>query len=174
MMSKRFKLSNELLKSNISTKDEIPEIYEGEVEKVQDSIQSLQFQNLDYFLKERKEESNSFQSDPQESEELHLQEDNILSEFNEEPKENERTDYATNQNLIIEEESEEITNIKNEDSDFDSFSKKGDKVKVKYEDGWYIGRVHSISSKKKKYFWVEFKGFDDLYKVRKEEKFKII
>ena len=101
MMSKRFKLSNELLKSNISTKDDIPEIYESQ-EKVQDNIQSFQFQNLDYFLKERKEESNSIQSDPQEAEELHLQEDNILSEYNEEPKENERTDYATNQNLIIE------------------------------------------------------------------------
>jgi hypothetical protein len=166
MMSKRFKLSNQLLKSNISTKDEIPEIYEGQVEKVQDSIQSFQLQNLDYFLKERKEESNIIQSDPQEAEEFHLQEDNT--------KENERLDYSTNQNLIIEKESEEITNIKNEDSDFDSFPKKGDKVKVKYADGWYIGKVHSISSKKKKYFWVEFKGFDDLYKVRKEEKFKII
>src|SRR5207302_582378 len=145
------------------------------VEKVQDSIQSLQFQNLDYFLKERKEESNSFQSDPQEAKELHLQEDNTLSEFvNEEHTENEGLDYATNQNLIIEEESEEITNTKNEDSDFDSFPKKGDNVKVKYAYGWYIGKVHSISSKKMKYFWVEFKGFDDIYKVRKEEKFKNI
>ena len=162
MMSKRFKLSNELLKSNISTKDDIPEIYESQ-EKVQDNIQSFQFQNLDYFLKERKEESNSFQSNPQEVEELH-QEDNTLSEFiNEEHKENERLDYATNQNLIIEDESEKI---KKEDSDFDSFPKKGDKVKVKYADGWYIGKVHSLSSKSKKYFWVEFKGFDDLYKVR--------
>ena len=163
MMSKRFKLSNELLKSNISTKDEIPEIYEDQVEKVQDTIRSFQLQNLDDFFKERKEESKSFQSEPQAAEELNLQENEIL-------------DYATNQNLIIQEESEELTNIKNEDSDldFDSFPKKGDKVKVKYADGWYIGRVHSISSKKKKYFWVDFKGFDELYKVRKEDKFKII
>ena len=67
-MSKRFKLSNELLKSNISTKDEIPEIYEDQVENVQDTIRSFQLQNLDDFLKERKEESKSFQSEPQAAE----------------------------------------------------------------------------------------------------------
>ena len=76
---------------------------------------------------------------------------------------------------IEEESSLEITKFTKEDSDSDFFRlpKKGDKVKVKYNDGWYIGRVNSISSKKK-YFWVDFKGFEELYKVRKEDKFKII
>ena len=77
--------------------------------------------------------------------------------------------------MIIEEESVEITNINKEDSDsdFDSFPKKGDKVKVKYSDRWYTGKGYSVSSKKK-YFWVDFKGFDELYKIRAKEKFTII
>jgi len=76
----------------------------------------------------------------------------------------------------VEEESEIILNhTTKEDSNkyLESLPKIGDKVKVKYPDGWYIGRVDSISSKKK-YFWVDFTGFDDLYKVRRSEKFKII
>ena len=68
-----------------------------------------------------------------------------------------------------------LITIRKEDSNsqISSLPKKGDKVKVKYSDAWYTGRVDSVSSKKK-YFWVNFKGFDELYKVRRSEKFKII
>ena len=199
MMSRRFKLPHELSKIRNSTMDGIPEIISKEMDQDHfPSSQSNQKNDLESFLKERLEESNlifenlentsksshkydnpeqtpnSFQQDPltlSPEEETLLQEDYTLSDWiNKEEEEKEREDYAKKSNLIIEEESVEITNINKEDSDsdFHSFPKKGDKVKVKYSEGWYIGRVHSIS-KKKTYFWVEFKGFDERFKVRKEE-----
>ena len=204
MMSRRFKLPHELSKIRNSTMDGIPEIISKEMDQDHfPSSQSNQKNDLESFLKERLEESNlifenlentpksshkydnpeqtpnSFQQDPltlSPEEETLLQEDYTLSDWiNKEEEEKEREDYAKKSNLIIEEESEKITNFNKEDSDsdFDSFPKKGDKVKVKYAEGWYIGRVHSIS-KKKTYFWVDFKGFDERFKVRKEEKFIII
>ena len=108
--------------------------------------------DLESFLKERMEESNIIfenlpntksshdQQDPltlSPEEETLLQEDNILSEWIEKQED--------------EKESEETTNIEKEDSDsdFDSFPKKGDKVKVKYPDVWYDGRVESA---KRNYF----------------------
>jgi hypothetical protein len=117
--------------------------------------------------------SESIQQDPltlSPEEESLLKEDITLSEWiNEEAEE--REDHSAKSNhLNIEEESNEDTE---EDSVNDAFPQKGDKVKIKYEDGWHMGRVKSIS-KKKDYFWVEFKGYDDLFKVRKEEKFNII
>ena len=75
--------------------------------------------------------------------------------------------------MATEEDSEEYINIKKEESYSYSLPKKGNKVKVKYSDGWYTGKVHSIS-RKKKHFWVDFRGFDELYKVQRSEKFKII
>ena len=78
--------------------------------------------------------------------------------------------------MNLEEESEMnqiLCEKEDSDQEYDSFPKKGDKIKVKYPDGWYTGIVDSISSKKK-HFWADFKGFEVLYKVRRCEKFKII
>ena len=181
MMSRRFKISNDLSKLKFSTTNGIPVIQNDSVNPPI-SIQSNHILNLEEFLKERMEESNrifnnltseSFQkNDSQEmEEESYLQENEVISEYiNEEIPETE----LENSNLANE-ESEEHKTIKKEDSYSEHYSlpKKGDKVKVKYSDGWYTGSVHSVSSKKK-YFWVDFKGFDELYKVRRCEKFKII
>ena len=82
----------------------------------------------------------------------------------------ENTDISNNLDIS---EKPKITKKEDSDEEYDSLPKRGDKVKVKYSDGWYTGRVKSISSTKK-HFWVDFKGFDELYKVRKCEKFKII
>ena len=179
MMSRRFKLSNELSKLRISTTDGIP-VIQDEVEQDQStSIQPIPNQTLEEFLKERMEESNqifenlvvtSKINSHDKEEESFLQEDYVISEYiNEEIPQTElvKSDVAT------EEDSEEYINIKKEESYSYSLPKKGNKVKVKYSDGWYTGKVHSISSKKK-HFWVDFKGFDELYKVQRSEKFKII
>src|SRR3984885_13531760 len=161
MMSRRFKLSHELSKNKISTMDGIPDL-QNEMD------QQSKLQELDIFLKERLEESNiimeniakiskssSKKDDPHES-----QEDYVISELiNEE-----------NLNLTLEEESEMkqiLCEKEDSDQEYDSFPKKGDKIKVKYTDGWYTGIVDSISSKKK-HFWADFKGFDELSKKMRE------
>jgi hypothetical protein len=187
MMSRRFKLSHELSNIRNSTMDGIPEIYQIEIDQDRSKTsESNQKQDLELFLKERLEESNiifenlsttSKKEDPltlTPEEESLLKEDITLSEWINEEKE--REEYITKLNVIMESSEDEITkdnNTEDSDSDYDSSPKKGDKVNVKYDDGWHIGRVHSIS-KKKKYFWVGFKDFDELYKVRRSEKFKII
>src|ERR1700733_13659650 len=57
MMSRRFKLSHELSKIRNSTMDGIPEIIQKDIEHSK-SLQYIQTQDLDVFLKERMEESN--------------------------------------------------------------------------------------------------------------------
>ena len=173
-----------------STIDGIPDI-QNELVDQSISIQSNHIQQLEEFLKERMEESNQifnnlentskgFQKDDSNEmeEESYLQEDQVISEYTngETPEFSDaQLENANIENLATEEESQEHINIKKEDSYSVVYSlpKKGDKVKVKYSDGWYTGRVQSISPKKK-YFWVDFKDFNELYKVRRNEKFKII
>ena len=194
MMSRRFKISKELSKLRISTTDGIPDIIQNESQKEKSTtttIQSIQNQNLELFLKERMDESNRVfnnlvntskisQKDEalDRDEESKLQEDQVISEYiNEESPEfsDDVLENSNIENLALDEESEELITIRKEDSnsEISSLPKEGDMVKVKYSDAWYTGRVDSVSSKKK-YFWVNFKGFDELYKVRRCEKFKII
>ena len=125
----------------------------------QDKSSSSQSKCLESFLKERLEESKSFQKDQNQ------EKSTISGDIN--PIEEDRNE------ILDKEESETELQITKRDSDKNSLPKIGDKVKVKYPDGWYTGTVDRISSKKK-YFWVDFKGFDDLYKVRRSDKFKII
>ena len=150
---------------------------------VQSTIsQSSQKQDLELFLKERLEESNIIfdnltSKSSQKDDTQELEEEYVISEYINPIEENlevlvENSDFSN----LDTEESEEKKIFKKEVSDpeYDSrLPKKGDKVKVKYSDGWYTGRVHSISSKKT-FFWVQFKDFEDLYKVRRFEKFKVI
>lgn len=196
MMSRRFKLSNELTNLKNSTLDEIPEIFQNQIDKDQSSFitKTFQRQNLDIFLKERKEEAiqkeksiikehQNLESRPLESfqqnlsekleEASYLQEDILMSELINEELAEESEKVAISSFVNEEYHAKENIIIEDSDSETDFLPKKGDKVKVKYSDGWYKGKVHSISFTKK-YFWVDFKGFDQLYKIRRDEKFKII
>ena len=131
-----------------------------------DKKQAHQHQILGDFLKERRKEStrnllNSSISDILESttKELQVEEKSDLQQ-----------DKALQED-ILDTTTKSTFHKEDSDSELDLMPQKGDKVKVKYPDGWYDGRVESA---KRNYFWVKFKGFDQIYKVRKEEKFKII
>ena len=152
MMSRRFKLSSELSTISNLTQNDIPEINQDQSEHLQDTIESQKLQNLDYFLKDileesiQKEKSQILEVNNMDSNSFQ-QEDCKLSEWiNEEAEEKERLDYITKSMIEspVEEESEIILNhTTKEDSNkyVESLPKIGDKVKVKYPDGWYIGRV---------------------------------
>src|SRR5947209_12326143 len=176
MMSRRFKLSHELSKITISN----PEIIDNDMDKEDLIHQSNQNQDLESLLKEALEESNPVfenlgktSSESSQKEDLsEMEEEIVISEYIK-PME----DITEIPNILtsIEEESEKKLNIKDDsDQEYDSIlPKKGDLLRVKYSDGWHKGRLHSIS-KKKTYFWVEFKGFEDLYKVKRTEKYQLI
>ena len=172
MMSRRFKLSHELSKIRNSTMDGIPEIIQKNIEHSK-SLQSIQTQDLDIFLKERKEESNiifdnfTTASSPQKDE---LESEYVISEYISQETIESKLENFDFSNIAYESEKKK-TKKEDSDSEDDPLPKRGDKVKVKYSDGWYIGRV---DSSKKTFFWVKFKGYDVLYKVRRSDKFKII
>ena len=176
MMSRRFKLPHEVLITTNSTMDLIPEIIQKEI--VQDKLQTLecQKQDLESLLKESLEESNKIFENLSTSSKISQKDDTQEEEYvisavyiNPIIEEN------TNSDLALEEEAEKQKSSKKEDSypEHTSFPKRGDKVNVKYSDGWYTGRVDDISSKKS-HFWVKFKNSEDLFKVRRNEKFYII
>jgi hypothetical protein len=171
MMSRRFKLSYE---HGNSKPEGIPEV-NGENDGL-DELQTHQHQILDDYLTERKEDSIQNQLSSSIPEVLESTTNGLQQELQvevipqlliENALQEDIVDISTKYNF----NKEEIKKEEESDSDFDQMPKKGDRVKVKYPDDWYIGRV---TSSKKNYFWVEFKGFDELFKVRKEEKFKII
>ena len=176
MMSRRFKLSHELSKIRNSTIDGIPEIIQKDIEHSK-SLQSIQIQDMDVFLKERKEESNiifdniTTASSPQ-KDEKELESEYVISEYISQETDESKLDNFDFSNIAFESEKKK-TKKEESDSEDDPLPKRRDKVKVKYSDGWYIGRVDSVSSKKT-FFWVNFKGYDELYKVRRSDKFKII
>src|ERR1700733_8226108 len=186
MMSRRFKLSNHFSEAKrLSTIDGIPDICETKLEKdqitsitnhIEDSPTSLDVQNLAPPNPTHMESLKDI-SDISDEETSYLQDQIIISEIIEEIKEHEeQPENITYSSLITEEKSKDSTNFnikEDSDSEDDLLPKKGDRVKVKYSDRWYTGKVHSVSSKKK-YFWVDFKGFDELYKIRGKEKFTII
>ena len=121
--------------------------------------QQSKLQELDIFLKERLEESNIIMDNLAKTPKSSSQKDDppnqkkiMLSELI----------NGDNLNLTLEEESEMkqiLCEKEDSDQEYDSFPKKGDKVKVKYTDGWYTGIVDSISSKKK-HFWGILKSFE--------------
>ena len=117
--------------------------------------------NSDFILEDlriMKNLTNSKNSQKDESEEF--QEDMLSQRLS--MKKTQITQIYFNIELYIEEESEQkISKKEDSDQEYDTLPKRGDKVKVKYSDGWYTGRVKSISSKKK-HFWVDFKGLDEL------------
>ena len=179
MMSRRFKLSNHFSESKrLSTIDGIPEICKEIFEK--DTGISNQIEDSPTSMEvlvppdPTQLESVKYISDISDEESSYLQDQNIISEIIEEIKDHEeQPENITNSSLITEESKDltKFTTTEDSDSEVDLLPKKGDRVKVKYSDRWYTGKVHSVSSKKK-YFWVDFKGFDEIYKIRAEEKFK--
>jgi len=110
-------------------------------------------------------------SSPQ-KDEKELESEYVISEYISQETDESKLDNFDFSNIAFESEKKK-TKKEESDSEDDPLPKRRDKVKVKYSDGWYIGRVDSVSSKKT-FFWVNFKGYDELYKVRRSDKFKII
>ena len=114
-------------------------------------------------------------SDISDEERSYIQDEIIISEIIEEIKDHEEESEKITYSITEDKSNNSTKNtiIEDSDSEVDLLPKKGDKVKVKYSDAWYTGKVDSVSSKKK-YFWVDFKDFDELYKIRADQKSKII